>query len=272
MARMIPHARAWALLLTLAVTPSFAQEPPPELTAPVNDFADIIDAGAEAELDALIRKLQAASGDVIVVATVQTFAPAADIRMFANEMFENRGRGIGQKGQDNGMLVVLAVDDREVWVEVGYDLEGIVTDGFAGETSRQMMAPYFRKNEYGAGLLAGVTVFAQRIAEARNVELEGVPIRQPVPSTDGGGGFPFVLILFMVMFFINMMRGVMNTLTGGRRGRRRRRWGSMVGPFGAGYGGWHAGGRGWGGGGGFGGGFGGFGGGRSGGGGGGASW
>jgi uncharacterized protein len=215
--------------------------------------------------------LAAASGDVIVVATVKTFQPAADIRVYANEMFENHGKGIGQKGRDNGMLVVLAVDDRDVWAEVGYDLEGIITDGFAGETSRQTMVPFFRNGDYGGGLLAGVTVFAQRIAEARNVRLEGVPVREPVRPTDGGG-FPFVLVLFMAILFINMFRGIVNRLTGGRRGRRRSRWGSSVGPFGAGYGGWHTGGRGWGGGGSFGGGFGGFGGGRSGGGGGGASW
>jgi uncharacterized protein len=251
--------------------PLAAQDAPPALTAPVNDFAGVIDARNEAALDDLIRKLQAASGDVIVVATVKTFQPAADIRVYANEMFENHGKGIGQKGRDNGMLVVLSVDDREVWAEVGYDLEGIITDGFAGETSRQTMVPFFRKGDYGGGLLAGVTVFAQRIADARKVTLEGVPVREPAPPT-GGGGFPFVLVLFMVILFINMIRGVMNLLTGGRRGRRRRRWGSTVGPFGAGYGGWHSGGRGWGGGGGFGGGFGGFGGGRSGGGGGGASW
>jgi uncharacterized protein len=248
-----------------------AQQPPPELTAPVNDFANVIDSNAEAELDGLIRKLQSASGDVIVVATVKTFQPAADIRVFANEMFQNRGRGIGQKGKDNGMLVLLSVDDREVWAEVGYDLEGIITDGFAGETSRQTMVPFFRNGDYGGGLLAGVSVFARRIADARNVELEGVPTRQPVENVDGGG-FPVVLVLFMAIIFINLVRGAMNLLTGGRRGRRRRRWGSTVGPFGGGYGGWHSGGSGWGGGGGFGGGFGGFGGGRSGGGGGGASW
>jgi uncharacterized protein len=259
-----------ALLALSLSLPALGQTPPPELTAPVNDFANVINAQAEAELDSLIRKLQAASGDVIVVATVQTFQPAADIRMYANEMFENRGRGIGQKGRDNGMLVVLAVDDREVWAEVGYDLEGIITDGFAGDTSRQAMVPYFRKNDYGGGLLAGVTVFARRIAEARNVTLEGLPVQQPAAPT--GGQFPFILVMFLVILAINMFRGIMNALTGGRRGRRRRRWGSMVGPFGAGYGGWHSGGRGWGGGGGFGGGFGGFGGGRSGGGGGGASW
>jgi uncharacterized protein len=258
-------------LVVLTALPARGQSSPPTLTAPVNDFAEVIDATSEAELDSLIRRLQSASGDVIVVATVKTFAPAADIRSFANEMFENGGRGIGQKGRDNGMLLVLAVDDRQVWAEVGYDLEGIITDGFSGEVSRQTMVPFFRSNDYGAGLLAGVTAFAQRIAESRKVELEGVPLRQPVESSDDDE-FPFVLILFMIFLFINLARGVMNALTGGRRGRRRRRWGSMVGPFGSGYGGWHSGGSSWGGSGGFGGGFGGLGGGRRGGGGGGASW
>ena len=272
MARSIITRAAVIGLTVLLLSASARAQQPPELTAPVNDFAGVLGSTATAELDDIIRKLQAASGDVIVVATVKTFEPAADIRVYANEMFENRGRGIGQKGRDNGMLVVLAVDDREVWAEVGYDLESIITDGFAGQTSRQTMVPFFQQGDYGGGLVAGVTVFAERIASARNVTLEGVPARQPaVPPS--GGGFPPVVFLIILMVLINVVRGVMNVLSGGRRGRRRGRWGSMVGPFGAGYGGWHAGGRGgWSGGGGFGGGFGGFGGGRSGGGGGGASW
>ena len=73
----------------------------------------------------------------MVVATVKTFQPWPDVQSYATKMFENGGRGIGDKGKDNGLLVLLAVDDRQVWVEVGYDLEGVVTDGFAGETSRQ---------------------------------------------------------------------------------------------------------------------------------------
>jgi uncharacterized protein len=270
---MIRLGAACIALVLVTAQASRAQEAPPPLTGPVNDFANVIETAEEAELETLIHKLLSATGDVIVVATVKTFQPAADLETYANEMFENHGKGIGQKGKDNGMLVVLAVDDREVRAEVGYDLEGIITDGFAGATSRETMVPFFRNGDYGGGLLAGVTVFAQRIAKARNVELEGVPVRQPTENVgEDGGDFPFVLILFMVILFINMVRGAVNALTGGRRGRRRRRWGSMVGPFGPGYGGWHSGGGSWGGGGGFGGGFGGFGGGRSGGGGGGASW
>jgi uncharacterized protein len=271
---MIGVRIAIACLAALLVVSSPARgQQPPELTAPVNDFAGILDANVTAELDDLIRSLHAASGDVIVVATVKTFQPAADIRVYANEMFENRGKGIGDKGRDNGMLVLLAVDDREVRAEVGYDLEAIITDGFAGQTSRQVMVPFFQRGDYGGGLLAGVRAFAERIAAARNVTLEGAPARQPAVPTSGGG-LPPIFILIILIVLINVVRGVMNVLSGGRRGRRRRgRWGSTVGPFGAGYGGWHAGGGGgWSGGGGFGGGFGGFGGGSSGGGGGGASW
>jgi uncharacterized protein len=266
------YVRAAVICLTLigASSPVQAQQPP-ELTAPVNDFAGVLGSTATAELDGLIRKLQAASGDVIVVATVKTFQPSADIRVYANEMFENRGKGIGQKGRDNGMLVLLAVDDREVWAEVGYDLEAIITDGFAGQTSRQTMVPFLKQGDFGGGRVAGVTMFAERIAAARNVTMEGVPSRQPA-APPSGGGFPPIVFLLLLFLIINLVRGSMNALSGGRRGRRRRRWGSTVGPFGGGYGGWHAGGGGWSGGGGFGGGFGGFGGGRSGGGGGGGSW
>ena len=260
-------------LLTLAlvapialVAPAFAQAPTPELTRPVNDFANVIDATSEAELERRILALKSASGDVVVVATIDTFAPYADIREYAVKMFENGGRGIGAKGKDNGLLVLLAVKDRRVWAEVGYDLEQFMTDGYAGEVSRNDMAPYFARGEYGPGLQAGVTRVIGRIAQGRGVTLTGVPM--PAPESGSGSGMsPWVIIAIIVIVIL------MNSV-GGRRSRLRRGgshwgggswsgWNSGVGPFGGG---------GRIGGGGFGGGFGGFGGGRSGGGGGGASW
>ena len=274
MNRLAVAALAWVVWFGPVV--SWAQSPPapPPLTAPVNDFAGVIDADDEAALDALIRKLQAASGDVVVVATIKTFQPAADIRLYATEMFQNHGRGIGQKGQDNGLLLLLAVDDREVWAEVGYDLEGIITDGFAGETSRQVMVPFFRQGDYGGGMVAGTTRFVQRIAQSRNVTLEGVPVREPARRDDGSGGFPFGLMIFLADP-AHQRHPIRDQPDDGPDAPTARP--SLVehgGPFGLGYGGWSSGGGGWssGGGGGFGGGFGGFGGGRSGGGGGGASW
>jgi len=238
----------------------------PELTQPVNDFANVIDPASEQAIDSLIRSLQQASGDVVVVATIDTFKPYADVREYAVKMFENHGHGVGQRGKDNGLLVLLAVNDRQVWVEVGYDLEEFITDGFAGETSRQLMAPEFRRGNYGAGLLAGVEQIVSRVAERRNVTLQGVRRgrRRATPAVGSGGSL--LLAIFVLFMVINAIAG---RLRGNRRSYRRgwgggwSGWNSGVGPFGGGFGG---------GGGGFGGGFGGFGGGRSGGGGGGAGW
>src|SRR6187549_3604479 len=96
-----PVSRASVLVVALLLLGGVAraQEPPPALTAPVNDFARIVDADSAGRLETLIRSLQQASGDVVVVATVETVAPYADIHEYAVKMFENHGRGIGQKGK-----------------------------------------------------------------------------------------------------------------------------------------------------------------------------
>lgn len=241
-------------------TVASAQPPAPGLTTPVNDFGDVIDPKTEQQIEALILQLQKATGDVMVVATVKTYQPWPDLTSYAVTMFENGGKGIGQKGRDNGVLIVLAVDDRQVRVEVGYDLEGFLTDGFSGEVSRRVMVPLFRSGDYGEGLLAGATRIAQRIAEGRGVDLGIAPVES---RQDTEVDMPIGVWIVLLIIFLNMI-GV------GRSGRRRgRRWASGAGAFGAGL---PRGGGGWGSSGGFGGGFGGFGGGRSGGGGGGASW
>ena len=158
---------AWlaAFLVSTAAATAFAQPPPPLLTRPVNDFANVVDAASAEALDRMVRALEQASGDVVVVATVDTVEPFGDIGEYAVKMFENQGRGIGKRGKDNGLLVVVAVRERRVRVEVGYELEAFVTDGFAGEVSRLDMVPAFRQGEYGAGLVAGVGRLVDRFAE-----------------------------------------------------------------------------------------------------------
>jgi uncharacterized protein len=223
----------------------------------VNDFAQVIDARSAAQIDRLIRSLKQASGDVVVVATVPTI--------------ENHGHGIGEKDKDNGLLILLALKERKVWVEVGYGLEPWITDRFSGETSRQYMVPQFRNGAYGLGLLAGTARIVNRIADGRQVQLEGFT-RERETQRDGGSLWPLVpiLIFFAVLIISRIGRG-----GGGGRGLPWMMgpwsgWSSGVGPFGGGGsgGGFGGGFGGFGGGGGFGG----FGGGGSGGGGGGGSW
>ena len=251
-----------------------AQPLPPALTQPVNDFANVIDPESARQMDALIRSLQRTTGDVVVVATVETFQPYATLDDYAVKMFENGGRGIGEKGRDNGLLIVVAVKDRRVKVESGYELEQFVTDGFAGEVSRDEMAPRFRQGNYGAGLLAGVQRIVGRVAQGRNVTLQGVPqetqsVRRRRAS--GGGAIFWLFIAFIVLqAIVDGMRHGSRRGPPGWDGAGWSGWNSGVGPFigrRGGFGGFGGGGFGGGGGG-----FGGFGGGRSGGGGGGAGW
>lgn len=253
---------------------AFAQPPSPQITGAVNDFADIIDPASEAELERRIAALRAASGDTIVIVTVPSIEGFADIGEFKVQMFENAGRGIGEKGKDNGLLIAVAAAERKVGIEVGYDLEQFINDGFAGQIIRERVAPHFRDGRYGEGLVAGTTALMTRIADGRGVQLQDVP-RETVPvQRRPRQGMPLSTIIFMIIIFILMSRG-------GRRGRRSRwggplGWSSGVGPFGGGFGGGYGGGFGGFGGGGFGGGggggFGGFGGGRSGGGGASGGW
>lgn len=246
----------------LAQTP--AQPAMPVLTAPVNDLAKVIDSSSAAELDRLIRTLQAATGDVVVVATVDTFAPYATIEEYAVRMFERAG--IGTRKGDNGLLVLLAVKDRRVRIEVGYGLEEFIADGFAGDTIRTQMLPAFRDGNYGRGLVAGTTRVILRIAQGRGVTLDNVaPLpasRAPERST--GPNIWMILGLFILLALMNKFGGMSGgVLPRGRRGRSTwSGWHGGIGGFGGGFGG---------GGGGFGG-FGGFGGGRSGGGGASGGW
>src|SRR5204863_8663592 len=142
-------APAWLLALIVFTLPSWlvaagiqSSSPPlPELNEPVNDFAHVVDPASMRELDRVIRALKAAPGDVIVVATVPTIAPYADIREYAVKLFEHHGRGIGDKGKDNGILILLAEKERRVRIEVGYGLEQWITAGYAGGTSRDFLVP-----------------------------------------------------------------------------------------------------------------------------------
>lgn len=274
-ARLVAGIFAFCLLPSAfdLVPRAGAQTPPPALTDTVNDFAAIVDPASRAELDKRIRALKAATGDVVVVATVPTFQPYGSIDEYAVKMFENGGRGIGDRGKDNGLLILVAKDDRKVRIEVGYDLEAFIPDGFAGQTIRDAIGPAFREAQYGAGLLEATTRVINRIAEKRGVAIPDVPVTRATQASQSRGRLPSGFIFWIVIAVIIMARG-------NRRGRRRywgngpwSNWTGGVGPFGGGGFGGGSGGSFGGGGGGFGGGgFGGFGGGRSGGGGSSGSW
>ena len=233
----------------------------PRLTAPVNDFAKIIDPQSAQELDRRIRALETRTRDAVVVVTVDTIAPSGSIEDYALKLFEQAG--IGQRERDTGLLILVARTERQVRVEVGYDLEEFITDGFAGDVIRQQMLPAFKQGNYGVGLVASATRIINRIAERRGVTLDDVPAA-PANDREGGGAIAGFLPIALIVIFL-IIAAVSRANRGPRFRGPRFPWGGFGGPFGGiggGVGGFGGFGRGGGGGG-----FGGFGGGMSGGGG-----
>jgi uncharacterized protein len=241
-------------------------------TGYVNDFAHVIDARSAAEIEAYCGNVERATGAQFAIVTVETLddEPVEDV---AVRLFKEWG--IGKKGSDEGLLLLLAIKDHKNRIEVGYGLEPVISDGYAGGVLRGIR-PILRQGNYGGALLAAAQQLGQHVAEAKGVTISGQPLRQTRPrDSGGGGGIIGIIIFFVILMFIvraisgrggrgggsgmgGLLTGMIlgNMLGGGRRGG----WGG---------GGWGGGGFGGGGGGG---GFGGFGGGGSGGGGASGGW
>ena len=244
-------------LIALVAAPAAAQNFP-QLTGRVVDGANIIPDTEEAALTQKLAALEQASSRQLVVATVP------DLQGYPIEDYGyqlGRHWGIGQKGANNGVILLVAPNERRVRVEVGYGLEPIVTDAFSYLVINNEITPRFKAGDYPGGINAGVdALIAQlqappEVAERRAVEaLEKQRASESAGS--GGSGSVFTLVFWgIVLFFV-----IVPMLRGGRRGRRYRRRGGNVfiwGPgMGGGWGGgggssWGGGGGGWGGGGGF---------------------
>ena len=253
---------------TPATTSSADQGLPTLADAPVNDLAHVIDPSSAAEIDRRVRALKQASGDVVMVVTVDTVGSYGSIEEYSVRLFERAK--IGSREKDNGVLILLAVKDRKVRIYPGYGLEEFITDGFAGETIRQAMLPAFRDGQYGRGLLDGTTRVIQRIAQRRGVSLTDLPpAEQPGHDLPPGWVIPVgVVILILVLRAMSRSQRRPRFPPRGRGGTWSGWHGGVGGFGGGGFGGGFGGFGGLGGGGGGGGGgFGGFGGGRGGGGG-----
>jgi uncharacterized protein len=257
-----PRLRGCILLLLLLLAAPLRAQPIPAPRGFVTDLAGVIDAQTETRITNLITELQQKTGGEIAVLTVDSTAPLDD---FDYAMRVADQWKIGKKGEDSGVLMVVAVQDRKIRVLTGYGVEGILPDGLVGAIQDQEMLPSFRAGNLGEGIWRGVGAIAQRIAAARGVTLSGAPARRAAAAPTAQIPL-WVILLVLLLAFV-----VMSQIGGPRGGLRRGRGGPVFIP-GGGFGGGSRGGGGFGGFGGGGGGFGGFGGGGFGGGGAGRSW
>jgi uncharacterized protein len=249
----------------------------PKPTGYVSDLGNVVDAAHKQQLEEFCTNVEQQLGVQFALVTIPSLEDQP-IRQFALDLF--RTWGVGDRKTNQGVLLLLAIKDRQSDIETGRGIEPYLTDGFSGSTLRSMR-PELRAGDYGAALLTAARAMAAQIAQKKGIAFSdaGPPPEQPRTEVQHDNRIPIPLIVIGIIFLLWLLS------RGGRRGGGYRGggggggilpWiilGNMMG--GGRRGGWDGGG--WGGGGfgggsGGGGGFGGFGGGDAGGGGASSNW
>lgn len=226
------------LLAVLTASQALAQSGPefPELTGRVVDNADMLPGKAEARLAGLLEAHEQATNEQVVVVTLPNLQ-GYPIEEYGYQL--GRHWGIGQKGEDNGALLIVAEEERRIRIEVGYGLEGRLTDAASATIINQVITPAFRAGDMPSGIVNG--------AEAMLQVLGGQPLA--VPETRSRRGeekpHPALGILFLIIVMLSFFGGMR-----GGRGRTALLGGLAAGAMMGGRGGGGFGGGGFGGGGG----------------------
>ncbi|MGV8944577.1 TPM domain-containing protein [Thermomonas sp.] len=202
-------AVAAMLIAALLALPAWAQQAViPAFDSPVVDTTGTLDAASKKQLEQQALGLQQRKGSQLQVLMVPTTAPEA-IEPYAVRAFEQFK--LGRKGVDDGVLLVVAKDDRKVRIEVGYGLEGAIPDIAAGRVIQEYLAPKFRQGDYAGGIADATAQLVKLI--------DGEPLPEPVAShptgPDRGGNWLFAL--FAALIAGQVVRGFFSRLPGGVR-------------------------------------------------------
>lgn len=221
--------RALLLLFALLVAaPAGAQTFPP-LSGRVVDQAELLSPEQEAQLTQRLEALEGASSRQLVVATVPDLQ-GHDIADFANRLF--RTWRVGQAQANNGVLLLVAVAERKVRIEVGYGLEGVLTDALSSRIIRERITPRFREGDFPGGIFAAVDAIVEQLqappeaAEQRVLAAQEQENRGAARRGDRGGSIVPLIVWGAVLLF--MILPAFGAGFAGRRTRGRGRRGVSV--------------------------------------------
>jgi uncharacterized protein len=198
--------------LLLFLSPIQAQDVKyPDYIGYVNDFAGILDNASASDLGNLITGIEKDTGAEIAVVIVDTLQ-GITIEEYAVELFEKWG--IGKADEDNGLLILVAIQERQVRIEVGYGLEGIITDLEAGRIIDGIIVPSFKEGEYSRGIYDAVVTISNQVYGEEEMALEDGSERK---STGSGSSlsavpfgcwccFPVFLFFAVIIFLVNLFK------------------------------------------------------------------
>jgi uncharacterized protein len=246
---------AAVLALCLAVTVAFAALDFPALTGRVVDQANIIPAASRTALETKLETLENKSGIQLVVATVKSLQ-GGDIETYANQLF--RAWKLGEAKKNNGVLLLVAPAEHKVRIEVGYGLEGTLTDALSNVIITTAIVPRFKANDFAGGIERGVDGIIEVLTTDAADWHAKAQVRQEDPYAAFSAIFPFLLVFLLILLFRYLMGGAQGTPSGRYVNRGGRTvfipysgstWGSSWGAgssggFGGGFGGGFSGGGG----------------------------
>lgn len=175
----------------------------PAMNGPVNDNAGLISSSDEAKLSEYLNRINDKTGIQLAVLTIDSLDGNA-IEAYSMAVCEEWQ--LGQKDEDNGVLLLVAFQDHEFRIEVGYGLEGTLTDMASGIILRNVITPYFKEGEYSTGILAGMQAIGLAVAPSEAELMDGVPQTTITRSGDSDddedaavAAFAFFVIFMMII-------------------------------------------------------------------------
>jgi len=195
-------------------SPSF-----PQLTGRVVDQAGLLDISQRSSLTARLAEFEGRSSDQVVVATIPSLG-GENLEDYANRLF--RHWQLGQADEDNGVLLLIARDDRKIRIEVGYGLEGILTDAISKTIIDLVIVPQFRAGNFGAGIVQGTDLIVQ-VLSGDTAELEARKNRNTSSDDFGWPQFLFVALWF-TLFFGSIGFSILAPIYGKKLGKGRYKW------------------------------------------------
>ena len=225
-----------AALTLFAISANAAEVIPPKPNGYFNDYAGAVSKEAASRFNEQLAQFERETSDQVVVAVFPKLQSDSDIADYTQRVAQ--AWGVGQKERRNGVVLFVFIQDRKMFIQVGYGLEGALPDATAFDITERHMKPLFRSGNYEAGLATGIDL----ICKAIRGEYKGSG--KTVAETKGGGGavtnlLPFIIFVIVLMIISRLFRKL------GGYGYSSRRGGPVFIPSG---GGWSSGGGGGGGG------------------------
>ncbi|WP_423824103.1 TPM domain-containing protein [Salinisphaera sp. SPP-AMP-43] len=214
-------------VLALAATPDF-----PQLTGRVVDNADMLSPATEQRLTRILSGLEQSNGDQVVVVTLPDL-DGHSIESYGYQL--GRSWGIGDQHKDNGALLIISKKDRAIRIEVGYGLEGQLTDAKSSVIIHRIIEPAFKKGDFDAGVLQGTAAIVQVLGGKPPSELAAQASEAMQHNQSNRPSLGHTLMFFVLLVAIIALFG--GGGGGGRGGRRRRRGMPWFIPVGGGFGG-----------------------------------